>query len=59
MTLPSGSSMTVPLDPGSGGYKEIILSHDDVMQNDLVDVRITVKHMGWCQIFLRELKLVA
>ena len=46
MILPAGSSMTVPLDPGTGGLKEIVLSHDPVEKNKQVALKVTVTHKG-------------
>ena len=44
--LPPGSSMTVPLNPGTGGLKDLVLSHDPVEKNKQVTVKVTVKHLG-------------
>ena len=46
MVLPDGSKMTVPLNPGTGGLKELILSHDPVEKNKQITVKVTVKHKG-------------
>ena len=44
--IPARGSMTVPLDPGVGGLREVLLGHGQLERNNLITADITIRHMG-------------